>query len=180
MKTSKVARRYAKALIALTDERGDADAVRSQLTKLEQTLLHVPDALGFLANPTVAVEPRKTALEQILTLSGAGPTAANLTRLLLDKGRIAELPAIRSEFETLLDARSGRATATVTSAVPLTAADEERLRIALHRLLHKDIAMTTAVDPSLIGGLVVRVGNRIYDASVANHLARLRHQLIAD
>lgn len=180
MKTSKVARRYAKALIALTDERGDAEQVRGQLAKLDQTLASISGALDFLSNPTVAVEPRKASLEQLLVASDAGVTTGNLARLLLDKGRFSELSAIRAEFESMLDARSGKATADVTSAAPLSTGDLERLRVALHRLLHKDVAVTTAVDPSLIGGLVVRVGNRVYDASVSNHLARLRHQLIAD
>jgi F-type H+-transporting ATPase subunit delta len=180
MKTSKVARRYAKALVSLCDERGDEVAVRAELRKFEDTLRSVPDAMEFLANPTVAPEPRKNSLEQILALTGTSGSTANLVRLLLDKGRMAELPRVREEFEAALDARSGKVEATVTSAIALTPADAERLRHVLHRLLHKDITFKLSVDPSLIGGLVVRIGNRIYDASVANHLTKLRHQLIAD
>ncbi len=182
MKTAsvRVARRYARALALLTDEQNSGDAVRATLDSLVQALEGVPDALAFLANPTFDLVARQKVLVGLLDGCKATGTARNLVLLLLDKGRIAALPAVRDEFAALQDQRTGHVDGAVTSAVALPPTAVARLQAVLKRQLGKDVALTAAVDPALIGGLVVRVGNTIFDASIANQLARLHQQLVSD
>ena len=176
--SAKIARRYAKALALLCDEKGDGAEVRAQLQAVVAVLAATPDAEAFLTNPTIDVEPRRALLTALLEKSGAGTTASHVALLMLDKGRIGSLPATVAEFVALEDARSGRAEAQVTSAIALDAAAQARLAASLKRLVGKDVHLSASVDPELLGGLVVRVGNTVWDSSVRNHLDRLRHQLV--
>lgn len=180
MKTSssKVARRYAKALVNLCDERGDGEAVRAALGRLEQVLDAAPESLAFLANPTMALESRKAVLKSLLDGAQIDGSARNLVSLLLDKGRIGELRHIAAAFAAMLDERTGRVQAEVVSAVALQDATVQRLRALLQKMLSREIVLHARVDADLIGGLVVHVGNTVYDASILNHLNRLRHRMV--
>jgi len=181
MKTSssKVARRYAKAMVSLCDSRGDGEAVRAALGRLEQVLDGAPEALMFLANPTVALDARKAVLKSLLDGAKIEGSARNLVSLLLDNGRIGELRQIATAFADMLDDRSGRVQVEVVSAVALADASIQRLRALLQRMLSREVMLRATVNPDLIGGLVVHVGNTVYDASVLNHLNRLRHRMVA-
>jgi F-type H+-transporting ATPase subunit delta len=163
MKTSssKLARRYARALVTLCDERGDSEAVRASLRTLAQVWTETPGAQAYLANPTIALETRRQTLDKVLAAAKAEGTARSFVQVLLDKGRIAELPGIETEFAAMLDARTGRVQAEVVSATPMNPPSLDRLR-------------------ELLGGMVVRVGHTVYDASARNHLNRLRHRLLAE
>ena len=118
--STKIARRYAKAVMSLCDERGDGEVVRTALDALAAVLVQVPQALQFLSNPTMPFEERRGLLVQLLDATAVQNTARNLVLLLLDKGRIAEILRVRSEFATLLDLRTGRVEAEVSGlrAVP--------------------------------------------------------------
>ena len=177
--SAKIARRYAKAMLSLTDERGDGAQVRRDLDQVAAVLTQTPDVAGFLADPTVPADARQTVLGKLLASCGVEGSARNLACLLLDKGRMTELPLIASQFAALMDARSNRAEAHVTSAVALSAEATARLQSTLRGLLGKDVTLVQAVDADLLGGMVVRVGNTVYDTSVRNHLNRLRHQMLA-
>lgn len=177
--SAKIARRYAKAMLSLTDERGDGAQVRRDLDQVAAVLVHTPDVAAFLADPTVPAEARQSVLGKLLDSCGVEGGARNLANLLLDKGRMAELPMIASQFASMIDARSNRAEAHVTSAVALSTDAAARLQSTLRGLLGKDVALVQAVDADLLGGMVVRVGNTVYDTSVRNHLNRLRHQMLA-
>ncbi len=176
----KVARRYAKALVSLCDERGDGEAVRTQLQAIATALAEVAEAQAILANPSVSLEQRRSVLGVVTQACGVAGTAKDTVNLLLDKGRIGSLSDISKEFAALQDARSGRTQATVTSAVALSEAAKAHVQDLMTRLLGKQVALDAQVDAGLLGGLVVRVGNTVYDASVSNHLARLRQNLLAD
>ena len=178
--SSKVARRYARALALLCDERGDGATVAAALADLAKVLRAEPAALAFLADPTVPAETRRTAVVRALDGLGIAGTARAFVMVLADKRRIGDLPAIETAFAHLLDARTGRVHAHAKSAAPLGDAAVQRLKGVLERLLGKAVQLTTETDPDLLGGLVVRVGNTVYDASVRNHLNRLRHQLVHD
>ncbi len=178
--SAKIARRYARALALLCDERGDAVAVRASLTQIVATLDAVPEALAFLTNPTLPHEPRTALLASLIAALGITGTAEAFTKLVLDNGRIGSLGATLTEFAAIQDARSGRADATLTSAVALDAASIGRVATAIKRLIGKEVQVTASVDPDLLGGVVVRVGNTLWDSSVRNHLNRLHNQLVTD
>lgn len=178
--SAKIARRYARALALLTDERGDAEAVRAALTQIVAVLAATPDATAFLTNPTLPQEPRAKLLATLLEALKVTGTAESFAKLMLDNGRIASLAATAAEFAAIQDARSGRADAQLTSAAPLDAAAIARVSAAIKRLIGKDVQVTASVDPELLGGVVVRVGNTVWDSSVRNHLNRLHAQLVSD
>ncbi len=177
--SAKIARRYAKGLLLLCDERGDGETVRATLKQLDAVLQSQADALSFLTNPSQPNEIRKKVLIAALEALQANPTARDFAQLLLDKGRLDQLHGIVKEFDLLLDARSGRVQAQVRSAATLSAQATSRLQTTLRALLGKEVQLETAVDPSLLGGFVVEVGNTVYDASVRNQLNRLRGHLTA-
>lgn len=176
--SAKIARRYARALAQLCDETGEGAAVTKHLQAVVDVLAATPEAEAFLTNPTIDVAPRRALLTSLLGQVQAGTTATHFALLMLDKGRMDTLSAAVAEFVALEDARSGRADGLVSSAVALDAAEQSRLAASLSRLVGKDVQLVATVDPELIGGLVVRVGNTVWDSSVRNHLNRLRHQLV--
>ena len=102
---------------------------------------------------------------------------ANLLRLLLDKGRITILPDVTDSYGELLDRHAGRTRAVAVAASPLDGAVLGRLRVVLQKKMGQKVELTARVDPTVIGGLRVEVGSKVYDATVANHLARLRERL---
>ncbi|MCO4761420.1 MAG: F0F1 ATP synthase subunit delta [Myxococcales bacterium] len=177
MSRSPVARRYAQAMVELADADGSHAALRKTFGALTSALLSVPESIALLSDPTVAKSARAKMLSEIMgQLQISGPIA-NLAKLMLDKGRFAVLADVHASFEEMLDARTGRVTAEVTSAVPLDAAAQDKLVSTLAKRLGKEVVIETSTDPALIGGLVIKVGNTIYDASVKNQLGRLREQL---
>jgi F-type H+-transporting ATPase subunit delta len=105
--------------------------------------------------------------------------AANLVRLLLRRGRIEDLPRVAAEYRRLDDRRQGITHATATSASELTQDEIRELTARLEQSTGGRIALDVEVDPSLLGGLVVRVGDRLIDGSVRGRLERLRNQLIS-
>lgn len=183
MSRSDVARRYAQALWELaaaeagTDQHGGGEVLRAGLDRLVAILTATPDAAALLVNRTVAVARRRELLDRILAAAGTPRTAANLARLLLDRGRMGDLASIASAFGLLLDERSGKVEGTIAAATALSAADIDRIAAALGTRLGKTVTLRAEVDPALLGGLKVQIGNLIFDASVRNHLARLREQL---
>jgi F-type H+-transporting ATPase subunit delta len=176
MSRTDVARRYAQALIELADERGSHAAMASSVAKLRALLDATPEATVFLANRSVAVAERRKVLESVLSGLEVEPMLANLVRLLLDRGRIDDLGAIAARLNELLDAKSGVVKAEVVSAEPLDDASITRLRATL---LGADVELSASVDKDLIGGLRVQVGQLVFDASVRNHLDKLRERLAA-
>jgi len=179
MKTgsSKVARRYAKAMVQLCDERGDGDTVRQDLRRVLELLAVNAEAAVFLANPVAAPDARKAVLRTLADSLKLIETTHNLLFVLLDRGRIADIAGIAREFELALQARTGRVQAEVKTAVRLEEASLAKVRANLKRLLDKEVDVVATVDPAILGGLVVTIGNTVYDASVRNHLDRLRHRL---
>jgi F-type H+-transporting ATPase subunit delta len=171
------ARRYAEAAfqVAVRD-----DAVDAWLKDLQTAAAIVADArVGrALANPSIPLETRiATAQETFGKL--VGPKVLNLVTLMLRRGRIEELPTLAAEFRRLDDERRGITRATATSALPLTPDEVRALIERLERSTSRDVELDAEVDASLLGGLVVRLGDRLIDGSVRSRLERLRNQLVS-
>ncbi len=135
-------------------------------------------AVAILSNPAIAIDRRAGVLRDLLSVRVTQPVL-NLVQLMLRRGRIEELPRVASEFRRLDDERQGIVHATVTSAAELTQDEIRELTARLERSTGGRIALDVAVDPSLLGGLVVRVGDRMIDGSVLGRLQRLRNQLLS-
>jgi F-type H+-transporting ATPase subunit delta len=171
------ARRYAEAAfeVAVRD-----DAVERWRSDLD-TAAAVTDDPGVgraLANPAVPYETRLAAVQKAIGAT-VSPGAMNLIALLLRRGRIEQLPRVAAEFRRLDNARQGITVATVSSAAPLTADEVRGLTARLEQMTGGRIDLEIRVDPSLLGGVVVRVGDRLIDGSVRGRLERLRNQLTA-
>ena len=131
-----------------------------------------------LANPSIPLEER-TATAQRTFSRIVSPQVLNLIALLIRRGRIEELPRLAAEFRRLDNARQGITLATATSALPLDPDEIQALTEQLERLTGGRVELDVQVDPSLLGGLVVRVGDRLIDGSVRGRLERLRNQLVS-
>lgn len=167
------ARRYAQAAFDLARERGEVSRWRSDLADIA-TVLVDSQLAPILADPKIPLEQRFAALERVLEVS---PLALNLAKLLVQKGRSLDARAVAEAFNRLADEFEGIAHAQVTTAVPLS---EERLQEIARRIgeqLGKQVVATNRVDPGIIGGAVIRVGDRLIDGSIRTRLKALRREL---
>ncbi|TMC11236.1 MAG: F0F1 ATP synthase subunit delta [Chloroflexi bacterium] len=170
------ASRYARAIFELATEQKAVDRWSERLRTIQE-IFHDPAARAVLANPSLPTETRVKAVDA-LDLPGLGPEGLNLMRLLVARHRVERIDEIVEGYETLADDAAGRVRATVTTAIPLSEADREALGRDLSRGLQKDVRLEARVDPAILGGLVLEVGDRLTDASVATRLDQLRRQVL--
>jgi F-type H+-transporting ATPase subunit delta len=131
-----------------------------------------------LDNPSIPFPQREALVQNLLGSRVSRPTL-NLVRLLVERGRADLLPAIATEYGRLMNRHRGIVEAVVTSAAPLTSEETEALRARIQGMAGAQVDLRTQVDESLIGGLTVKVGGRLLDASVRGRLERLRDELVA-
>ena len=170
--------RYAKALFQLADEVDSRDAIGAALTDLVALLASHPGLRNSLFRPLHPAAQRRAVLEAIAQSLDFPPIFANFCRFLIDQRRIAEMTAIRDEYEWLVEEAAGRRHGAVTTAAPLSDSQLERLRGALSRRLACQVELSARVDPSLLGGMTARVGHLVIDGSLRSRLAQLRVELL--
>jgi F-type H+-transporting ATPase subunit delta len=170
-------RRYAEAAFQVATRDDTVDAWR---TELDASAARLGDegVMTVLANPSIPADQRSVAVAALLAETASQPVQ-NLIQLLLRRHRIEQLPRVAAEFRRLDDQRQGITHATATSAAALTPDEVRALTARLEQSTGGRIALDVQVDPSLLGGLVVRVGDRLIDGSVRGRLERLRNQLIS-
>jgi F-type H+-transporting ATPase subunit delta len=173
--SSTAARRYAAAIYELAEEAGSFEDWQRDLDILAN-VAGDGGALGVLENIKSPMEDRLALLDRALT--GMSPLTQNLARLLVSRGRFSLVSQINSAFTEMVDRRNGVVRATATTAVPLSD-DEQQSVVERLRLMTgaRDIRLQTEVDPAIIGGLVVRVGDQLIDGSTRSRLIQLRRQL---
>lgn len=168
-------KRYARAIFELAREEGLVDRWAERLQTVRD-ILGRPEVTSVLANPTIDVRRREEAAAALLE-AHAGREVLNLARLLVGANRVGELDGIIEQFHLLADEDAGRVRATATTAVLLTRSDADKLQASLSRRLGREVRLHNQVDRAIIGGLVLRMGDRVIDASVATRLQQLRRQL---
>ncbi|HEY7968836.1 MAG TPA: ATP synthase F1 subunit delta [Candidatus Limnocylindrales bacterium] len=169
-------RRYAEAAFEIGTRDGTIETWRRDLDGAAGEL-EGSELAAILANPSLPLEQRTNVAQQVF--AGLSTPARNLVLVMVRRGRIEQLPRVAAEFRRLDDRRQGITLATATSAVALTDPEVRALTARLEQMTGGRIALQTDVDESLIGGLVVRVGDRLIDGSVRGRLERLRNQLAA-
>lgn len=177
MKDTAVAGRYAHALFLVTERRQETDRALVDLRALGE--LAKPDTRTgrALASHQVPLTDKRTVLRRVL--EGKSLTSvAMFADLLLRKHRFVDLPAIAEYFEALVERKHGVQRATVASAVPLTDAERTRLHRELERKTGTTVTLTLVIDPTLLGGVQVRLGDRLVDRSVKSMLESIEHQLL--
>lgn len=174
------ARRYARALleVAFTRADGDPGALRLELEQAATLMEESSDLLDALSSPAVPDEAKGRVAAAVWP--DASPLMRRLLAMLVERGRVTLLRAIASAFADLWNAARGVLPAQATSAVPLAPEQQEALTRALGRATGKDVELSSAVDPALLGGLLVRVGGQVYDGTVQGRLRALRAHLAAD
>jgi F-type H+-transporting ATPase subunit delta len=171
------ARRYAEAAFQLATRDGTFDTWVADLALVNQ-LVGDERVARVIGNPSVPRADREATIDRLFA-KRVSPLVLNLVRLLDQRGRLTLLPAVAMELTRLLDAMRGVVAATVTSAAPLEKDEVAEIAARIESMTGQTVKLATAVDPSLIGGLTVRVGDRMIDASVRGRLERLRDQLVA-
>jgi F-type H+-transporting ATPase subunit delta len=167
-------RRYAEAAFEIATRDGSIERWRADLDSAAATV-DGSELMEILANPALPLDQRRTVVDRVFD-SLSGPPR-NLILLLVQRGRIEQLPRVVEEFRRLDDERQGIVHATATSAAALTDTEVRDLTARLEQMTGGRVALQTEVDESLLGGLVVRVGDRLIDGSVRGRLERLRDQL---
>ncbi|PAP78353.1 ATP synthase F1 subunit delta [Rubrivirga marina] len=171
-----VARRYAQALTEEAQSAGQLDAADADVALVAETLDGSRELRLALTSPVVP-SPKKRAVLDRLFEGRVSDLTTRFLHLLVEKQRDGQIPDILEAYRLLRDERTGTVEATVRTARPLSAEEAERLKTALQGRSGKTVRMDLRVDPSLIGGLVVRLGDVVYDRSVRHQLDTLRGQL---
>ena len=171
---SRSAKRYARAIFELAHEDDGFDRWARRLTAVRE-LFSDPEIAAVLSNPTIATEQRVSLISP--AHGDFDLEAANLAKLLVESGRISEAADIEEEFTALADDAAGRVRAKVTTAIALEPHDRDRIADELAKRLNKEVRLTVAVDPRIIGGLKLQFGDRLIDATIASKLQQLRRRL---
>ena len=170
-----LARRYARAAVAVIDEQGDAlDALVRGMEAFRGLLQNSNELRQVLVNPAFAHD-RMDLLEAALV--DLTPAAANLVRLLVESGRLALIDDVAAELSDIVDERAGKLRAHVVSAIALTPAQVQQVGSALEKRLGRSVAVDVQVDAAILGGLVCRVGDLTFDTSIKRQLEILRERL---
>jgi F-type H+-transporting ATPase subunit delta len=173
--TSELAERYATALFDLARDRGELDRVGADLEALRAMIGESADLRRLIRSPVLTREEQGKAVEALAERAGFADLTRRFVGVVAEHRRLFALPAVIDAFRAVVAEHRGEVTAEVTSAVPLTEEQLGAVREALGRYVGRAVNLVTNVDPSLLGGLVVRVGSRMVDASLRRRLQQLEH-----
>ena len=177
MASGSLARRYAKAVIEIGEANNILDKMGADLRSLAKAMKDSAELQSVLTNPAIRRADRRRVIDGLLQAIGAQPLTKNLVYLLLDSERMSSVPSISREVDAMIEARSGRVTAEVISARPLEIAQLTEITVALEKLSGKKVTVTKREDESLLGGVVAKLGDKVYDGSLRTQLRNLRDEL---
>jgi len=171
---------YATALADIVLEQGAAEPARKQLQEFRAAYEESAELRNFLVSPAIPRDAKHGVIEKIVARLGASKIIRNFLFVMSDNQRVHLLPDIVDTFEQVLEQRQGVAEAQVTSPLELTDVQKSSLVRTLERVSGKKIQARYSLDPGLLGGVLVRIGDMIYDGSVRNRLNQLRARLAAE
>jgi len=177
---STVAYRYAAALLDLALERGDANQVGEDLTKVAAALEASGELQVVLSNPAIRRQERLGVVTALASKLGLGGTATTFLKLVVEKGRASAIAQMVEAYRERHDAQSGRVQAEVISARALAESDLESLRQKLEATTGKSVTINSRIDPDILGGVITRVGSKVFDGSVRGRLEALKDRLIRE
>jgi F-type H+-transporting ATPase subunit delta len=175
---SLVARRYASALVEIGQETGLLDSIADEIDNAAAAYLSSADLRNAIDNPLIALEAKKTVAVELAARLGVGEISKNTLLLLIDRRRMRALPQIARYLREMTDARKGLLRAEVTTAAPLSDAYYEKLKAQLEKMTGKRVVVDRKQDPTLIAGVVTRIGDRIFDGSLKTRLETMRDALM--
>jgi F-type H+-transporting ATPase subunit delta len=177
MSTGSVARRYARAMMTIGAETSTYEKLGREVRSLAGAMRSSEELTTTLSNPAIPRSDRRRVLEAVAVRVGASKTTIHFAFLLLDRERIGALPDVSRELDAMIDDKAGRARAEVVSAEPLTPAQEGQLKKVLEQVSGRSVQMQKREDPELLGGVVAKVGDLLYDGSLRSQLERMRQTL---
>jgi F-type H+-transporting ATPase subunit delta len=176
MAVGNVGRRYAQAVFDIAKQKNKLDDWANDLSLMAQAIAQ-RDALRFLENPKVSRAKKMTFVRETLQ-NKISPEIYNLAVLLVQRGRQVQAGVVEQEYTNLLNKLRGIETAYVTTAVEMTAQEETAVKARLNQITGKQVTIKKEIDPSIIGGVVARVGDTLIDGSIKSRLESLRKALV--
>ncbi len=171
-----VARRYAAALFGMAQKRGVVEAVAQNLGEVADVAAHSRDLMGVMHHPLLTLDKKKSILRQVFGAQ-IRPDVEKFLFLVVEKNRAVMLPQIVREFNRLADEFRGEADAEVVSATPLSSEQVAQLQAALLQKFGVKARLRARVDPEVLGGVRVRVGDKLLDATVRTQIERIGERL---
>lgn len=169
--------RYATALFGLAQQQGQLIAVESSLKTLSQGIAESADLAALVKSPLIGRADAARTIAALVSVLGLDPLTANFLGVLAQNRRLGDLPAIIRAFRELAARSRGETNAEVVSAHPLDDSQVDALRQQLRHRVGRDVAIDLKVDPSLLGGLVVKIGSQMIDSSIKTRLNTLAHAM---
>ena len=173
-----IARRYAKALVNLAEKEKDLDNAGKNLTAITEVYKENSELRQVLSDTKVSSRVKQEILKDVLNTIKTSKLVDTFSRYLLAKRRIDILPDIERAFNLLLQEKLGRIEANVTAAYELPKETVNKLVNAISGYSGKDVKVNVAIDPSIIGGMVTRIGSTVIDGSIKTHLNKIRQSII--
>ena len=167
--------RYAKAILEIADSKGVASEVSADMTLIATTITGNSELTHFIQNPLIKTDTKKNVVLEVF--ASVNPFTQSIFHLLLENKRFEILAAIAVEYNNLFDVMNGVEVAKVTTAFPMDAALEAKVLAKIATFSDKKVTIENTVDASIIGGFILRIGDKQYNASVANRLHVLKREL---
>ncbi len=177
MKNTVLAKRYAKALFAVGKEEGAFEDFTKALNEMAELYASTPEVSDALTNPLYPLEAREKVMAHLISAQGTTQVMANFFNLLVQKKRAEILPDVAEVFQAMVDADNNKCQGTVTSAMELSPELSDKVKATLEKITGKQVVLTTQVDPSIIGGIVAKVGDLVLDGSIKSQLAGLKESI---
>lgn len=171
---SRAAIRYAKALLSLAKDQNVAEAVNKDMELITKTISDNHELELLLKNAIVKSEDKKAILSKVFT--GLNSDSVSLLNLLIENKRIDILDEVASKYTSLYDDYIGKEVATVITAVPMTSDMEIKVLAKVKELTPKSVELHNVIDESILGGFILRIGDKQYNASIANKLNKLKRE----
>ncbi len=166
--------RYAKAILEIANNQNLAEVVNQDMSLMANTIAESEDLSEMLQSPIVRAATKKSALLEIF--KDANKLTLSLIDLLITNKRINILGAVASKYNQLFDELRGREVASVTTAIPMTSDLEAKVLSKVKELTNKAVELENIIDESILGGFILRVGDKQYNASIANQLNKLKRE----
>jgi len=172
-----LAKRYAKAIFAVGQEEGKSDSFRETLNVLGNFLEKYPEAMDALTNLLYPMELKEKVMAQLISELQADQLMANFLNLVVQKKRADILPEIATEFQLLVDADQNISRGTVISALEISGELQTKVQSTLENITGNKVILTSEIDPSIIGGIIAKVGDLVMDGSIKTQLAGLNESI---
>jgi F-type H+-transporting ATPase subunit delta len=178
MGTGSIARRWAKALFLIAEQDNSLLVISREIERVADTWKSSDELQIALANPMLDSQVRTAIFNDVIAKLALSKTTENCLRLMYEKKRIGEIEGVAREFQRLADARENRIRAEVISAAPVADTVVASIQAAIEAATRKKVLVTKREDQSLIGGIVTRVGDLMYDGSIKSQLNRIKEGML--